>query len=55
MSPSGNGAGTSLLRNPNNAPLKKVIGFYARFTASYSKIGTGEQVAAMLRRRTEIA
>ncbi len=31
--------GTSLLRNPNNAPLKKLIGFYVRFTPSYSKIG----------------
>jgi dehydrogenase/reductase SDR family protein 12 len=31
--------GTSLLRNPGNAPLKKVISFYVRFTPSYSKVG----------------
>ncbi|MDO9439009.1 SDR family NAD(P)-dependent oxidoreductase [Hydrogenophaga sp.] len=30
---------TSLLRNPANAPLKKLISFYVRFTPSYSKIG----------------
>ncbi|MGE4243799.1 SDR family NAD(P)-dependent oxidoreductase [Ramlibacter sp.] len=29
----------SLLRNANNAPLKKVIAFYVRFTPSYSAIG----------------
>jgi dehydrogenase/reductase SDR family protein 12 len=27
------------MANPNNAPLKKIIAFYARFTPSYSKIG----------------
>ncbi len=32
-------ASTSLLRNPANAPLKKLISFYVRFTPSYSKIG----------------
>ena len=29
----------SLLRNPANAPLGKLISFYVRFTPSYSKIG----------------
>ena len=27
------------MANPNNAPLKKIISFYVRFTPSYSKIG----------------
>jgi len=27
------------MANPNNAPLKKIIAFYVRFTPSYSKIG----------------
>lgn len=27
------------MANPNNAPLKKIISFYLRFTASYSQIG----------------
>jgi len=36
---SSTGTGSTLLRNPSNAPLKKVISFYVRFTPSYSKIG----------------
>ena len=27
------------MANANNAPLKKIIAFYCRFTPSYSKIG----------------
>lgn len=39
MRQSSQSASTSLLRNPNNAPLRKLISFYVRFTPSYSKIG----------------
>ena len=39
MTMSNSTGSSSLLRNPANAPLKKVISFYVRFTPSYSKVG----------------
>ncbi len=33
------GAPAAAKRKPQNAPLRKIIGFYVRFTPSYSKIG----------------